>query len=419
MNATKAGALLIVGVSLHPAPTFAQVCSEPWTLEETLRIGSLDGDDALSGILDLSVGSDGLLYVAQQYIPAITVFDSHGNASRRIGRAGTGPGEIDGWPVRLGWVADTLWAADHAALNFFGPDGRPTRQVYFREVLPAEASILMPGSPLSDGTVLARRGATSAGSGSMEAFFTADSMSVMRLSGDGEILGSIAVLRDRLHVTIPGDNGRTGYATHPLASGWGEENRYAVAPDGSSLLLIGAVRENGRNSTFDLLRVGLDGDTLMLRNIPYQPRELSRSDRSWLTEEFGNMQAGDYDPAPGPSPFPQRDRAARERDRRAAREAMTFPQYFPPVRQLLAGEDGTIWLLRELDLPGLVDRWQVYSAEGELEGEVFIESGRAGLFPWLPRLDMKEVSRDEVWGVTLGEFDEPYIHRYRVDSTCR
>ena len=209
-NATKAGALLIVGISLHAAPTFAQVCSEPWTLEETLRIGSLDGEDALSGVLDVSVGPDGLLYVAQQYIPAVTVFDSEGRPNGQVGRAGTGPGEIDGWPVSLGWMADTLWAGDHAALNFFGPDGRPTRQVYFREVLPSEASFLVPQTPLSDGSVLARRGATSAGGGGMDAFFTADSMSVLRLSGNGEILGKIAVVRDRLHVNIPGEDGAPG-----------------------------------------------------------------------------------------------------------------------------------------------------------------------------------------------------------------
>ena len=156
----------------------------------------------------------------------------------------------------------------------------------------------------------------------------------------------------------------------------------------------------------------------MLRSVPYRPRELTRSDRGWLAEEFGSWLAGDYDSDPGPSPFPQRDRPARERDRRAAQDAITFPRYFPPVRQILAGGDGTIWVLRELELPDPIDRWQVYSAEGQLEGEILIDSGRAGLAPWSPRLDVKEVSREEIWGVTLGDFDEPYIHRYRVDSSC-
>jgi hypothetical protein len=387
-------------------------------LEETLRIGSLDGDDALSGVLDAEVGPDGRLYVAQQFLPAVAVFDQNGRPGGRIGRAGTGPGEFDGWPVRLGWKGDTLWVSDHAALNFFDLDGRPQGQVYFRVVRPSEASILIPMRPLADGTYLPRRAATTAGGGNMESYFSVDRMSVPRVSSDGEVVGTIASVRNRMNVSLPTPRGGYAYTVHPLGGGWNSLT-YDVSADGSYILTVGAIVPTGSDPHFELLKIGIDGDTLMSRAVPYEPRSITRRDRAWLTEEFGNAQAGEYDVESGSSPFPSRDDAARERDRRTAEAAIRFPDNFPPVRRILAGTDGSIWLLRELDLTELTDRWQVYSADGQLQGEIVIEAGRSGSLPWDPRLHVLRASRDEVWGVTLGDFDEPYIHRYRVGSTCR
>ncbi len=412
-------ALLMVGsVGLLAAPAVAQVCTEPWTLEETLRIGSLDGEDALSGVLDAEVGPDGRLYVAQQFLPAVAVFDQNGRPSGRIGRAGSGPGEFDGWPVRLGWMGDTLWVSDLAALTFFDLDGQTLGRVYFRQVRPAEASLMMPMRPLADGTHLARRAATTAGGGNMESFFAADRMSVPRLSSDGEVVGTIASVRNRMYVSIPTPSGRYAYAAHPLGGSWNDLT-FAVAADGSFILSVGAVQDAGSDPHFELLKIGIAGDTLVSRRIPYEPRRITRDDRAWLTKEFGNAQAGEYDVDSGSSPFGRRDEAARERDRRTAEQAIRFPDTFPPVRRILAGTDGSIWLLRELDLPALRDRWQIYSADGTLEGEIVLEAGRSGPLPWEPRLHVLRASREEVWGVTLGDFDEPYIHEYRVGSTCR
>lgn len=403
-------------VSMAPGISVsAQACSESWALEETLRVGSVSGDDALSWVLDLTLGADGALYVAQQYTPAVTVFDSGGRPSNRIGRAGSGPGEIDGWPVALGWLGDTLWVADHSTVNFYGPDRQPVGQIYFHEVVPAQASILMPGAPLADGTVVPRRGATTSGGGSFEAFFGADSMPILRVSPDGEVLGEIGAVRNRLHVRIPTSSGGYGYALHPLDPG-GDADRYVISPDGSAVFVIGAVHHEGPTSSFELLKLGLGGDTLMIRRIPFEPRDLTRSSRAWLQDEFGKVQAGDY--ASDSREFGQRGQAARERDRRAAMDAITFPEFMPPVRRLVAGEDGTVWLLRELEPPELLDRWEVYGPEGVFEGSIVIEEGRGGSLPWDPRLRVLRASRDEVWGVTLGEFDEPYIHRYRVRSQC-
>ena len=87
------------------------------------------------------------------------------------------------------------------------------------------------------------------------------------------------------------------------------------------------------------------------------------------------------------------------------------------MRQVVAGTDGTIWLLRELR-EDRVDVWEIRDAEGALEGTVEIADGRGSYQPWSPRLAVALASRDEVWGTTYGELDVPYIHRYHIDRTC-
>ena len=70
------------------------VCPTPWQLEEVLRIGSPESTDLVASVLDLAIGPDSALYVAQAMVPAVTVFSLDGQVLRRIGRAGQGPGDI-------------------------------------------------------------------------------------------------------------------------------------------------------------------------------------------------------------------------------------------------------------------------------------------------------------------------------------
>lgn len=83
----------------------------------------------------------------------------------------------------------------------------------------------------------------------------------------------------------------------------------------------------------------------------------------------------------------------------------------------MAGTDGTIWLLREMR-DDRIDVWEIYDADGALEGRVEVGEGRSTAKPWMPRLGIGIASRDEIWGTTRGEYDVPYLHRYRVDRTC-
>lgn len=98
-------ALLVCG---HGALGGQTACPTPWQLEEVLRIGSPESTDLVASIMDLAIGPDSVLYVAQAQVPAVTVFSLDGQVLRRIGRAGRGPGDIEFAATGVGWIGDTL-----------------------------------------------------------------------------------------------------------------------------------------------------------------------------------------------------------------------------------------------------------------------------------------------------------------------
>ena len=346
-------------------------------------------------------------------VPAVTVFSPEGQVLRRIGRAGQGPGEFQFAARALGWVGDTLWVADFNRIQLFGPDERrPEQTIQFSRGVPEEGSSLTPGRMLADGTLLGRRRVTDGRALSSRG--ANPGLALRRLSGSGEVLDTIATIEwpdnaiehERDAGLFPG--------RHPLRDlpplGLGEYLT-AVKPDGSAVVRIGNVHEDATPPTFDLLVISIRGDTLLRRTVEYEPREVTRAMERRLADEYAGWRAGDY------TRSSELTETTRERSRRAARRVFWVPEYLPPVRQVVAGTDGTFWLLREMR-QDRVDMWEIYDSAGELEGTVEIGHGRSSLVPWDPRLAVALASRNEVWGATYDDYGIPYIHRYLVDRTC-
>lgn len=403
-----------------PAGIRAQAaCPTPWKLEEVLRIGSLESEDLVAGVLDLAIGPDSALYVAQALVPAITVFSVDGQFLRRIGRAGQGPGDFDLVATKVGWIGDTLWVADRRRVQLFTNDELvPDQVIEFNLPVPEEGSRLTPTHVLADGSLLGRRIWT-AGLGPWLSRGADPGLPLRRLSRFGEVLDTIATIHwpDNA-LEYENDRGRRVYVEHPLRDrpplGL-REYLTALKPDASAVVRIGSVHEDATPPTFDILVISIHGDTLLHRAIEYEPREVTSAIERRLADEVAGWLAGDN--RTGPSAWPVLSEATLERRRRAVRSAFWAPEHLPPVRQVVAGTDGTIWLLRELR-EDRIDIWEIRDAEGMLEGTVEIGEGRSSYQPWSPRLAVALASRDEVWGTTYGEFDVPYIHRYRVDRTC-
>lgn len=117
-------------------------CPTPWQLEEVLRIGSAESTDLVSSVMDLAIGPDSALYVAQAMEPSVTVFSLDGQVLRRIGRAGRGPGDFELLARGVGWIGDTLWVADLDRIQLFTTDERvPAQVIQFSRSVPEEGTV--------------------------------------------------------------------------------------------------------------------------------------------------------------------------------------------------------------------------------------------------------------------------------------
>jgi hypothetical protein len=104
-------------------PKYSGVAS----LKEELKIGSVDGADEylLGSVSDIAVGGDGTIYVYDQQVPVIRVYDANGKFVRNIGRKGQGPGEF-GASSGLAIASDgrvLQWDTGNWRINVFSPAG--------------------------------------------------------------------------------------------------------------------------------------------------------------------------------------------------------------------------------------------------------------------------------------------------------
>ena len=207
---------------------------------------------------------------------------------------------------------------------------------------------------------------------------------------------------------------RTGACSH---DGWRGYQSVTPTPDGRSVLFVGSVAPEAAEPHFTILGVDLSGDTTLSLSVAYEPRRVSRREAEWLRDNFAAWHAGDFNP-PGSSRYRTFSEGTRERARALARASLSLPEYHPPVREIVAGHDGTIWVLRELAWPELVDRWDVFDGDGRSIGSLRVSTGKYAFEPWAPRMKLLRATRAEVWATTWGEFDEAYLHRFRVQGGC-
>ena len=313
----------------------------------------------------------------------------------------------------MGRRGDTLWVSDRFVTQFFLFDGTPLRQVSFKIPVRTEGSRFAPGTPLADGTFLPYRTVTE----EEERIMLAPRAVLRRLSASGEIVDTIAVIERHLAAhAIHREVDSRGFGMmlpHPLQPSNGESMLpVAAVADGSAVVFIGKVRSEDARPTFDLLKIGISGDTVLQRAVPYTPLPVTREERERMRDRFAAGVAGDFTPEHLRPPWETQDA---ERQRRIAREAITFPRTHPPVRRIVTGTDGSIWLLREA-WPRDADHWEVYGEEGDLEGHVRIEPQTTGDTAQRPHV--LQVSRSEVWAQVRGELDVPHVLRYAVRRSC-
>lgn len=366
--------------------------------EEDLRIGAVDDPDlGFDYVTALEIGGDGSIYSLHEREAQIRRWSPSGDLMGTIGRRGGGPGEFES-PRSLGWRRDSLWVADESRnyrISFFDTAG-----VYLGALTPSVdlgASVeqhalgIYPARPrgmLGDGTI---HGETFPGAPVTPG--TPIRIEHVRMSPEGSTIDTV------LHQTI----GRESVLRFTTESGvtYGSPQPFAdgllVAPanDGMSFLVVQrSASGSDAPAAFHLHRIDLDGDTISSRAHPYPPVAIPHDSIESLVQERVERLRG--------LTIGGGTAAGRMED--LVREALHTPGTYPPVDELVAGRDGTVWLSLRPDR-GAVREWLVLDGDGAPLGKVELPTG--------VRVMMAE--RSALWGTVRDEYGVDYIVRYRVE----
>lgn len=357
---------------------------QSFRLDPELVIGSADTPEtAFSDIQHIAVGDDGSLFVAERLTDEIKVFDAAGEPTAILGGRGGGPGEFTGLE-RLGWLGRSLWAVDRTSQTitlFELPSGRANTIGFRGPVHPPGARPLRPLAFFPDSSVLGipTIAADQWASGEISA------TPVLRYSLDARtftVLDSLDRRNGLVRILLGGR--RLYQFEQPI----NYNSLWDVSADGEALVIVHMEepQDNDRGS-FRVIKIGRGGFEKAYR---YTPRRLEEG----VIERFTSGQARVL------SRLGYSQRQAME----VARDSLRLPRYTPPVTEVVAGRDGTIWLRRaEPDRTSTVD-WLLLDSGGTIRGTVVAPK----------RLRVMEATQSTAWGVQLDQMDVAYVVRARV-----
>jgi hypothetical protein len=163
---------------------------------------------------------------------------------------------------------------------------------------------------------------------------------------------------------------------------------FATAPNGGSIAIVHQPEVKGvrASGAFHVLRLLSPRATVFARTFSYNPRPVPRQ----VVDSVVSEKISD-----------RRQFWSGNEAERSLRDL--FPEYQPPISRVLVSDDGHIWLRREEFGPG-ASEWMVLDPNGAPLATVDI-----------PRdVVVHRVIGDLLWGSVRGDFDVPYLVRYRV-----
>lgn len=374
--------LLSLTTALRPAPIASQDCIKP--IEE-LRVGSLDGTEGFSfgQIQDLSVDSDGSIFVADLHPQSVKRFNKRGEFVRHIGREGEGPGEYQSLlGVEMLSTAElAIWDLGNRRVTVYSTAGEYARSfavpfgVFVRQAFVVDsADRFYIKTHLSEPRLL-----TNGRFGGFE-------FGYVRLSRSGRVLDTL-----RLPPETPEGSyefGTTGEVFRPFPV----QELYTLTTDGRMI--------RGINSEYSFEIQTDSGPRMVVRPEWSSTRVSTGEHREWeLQREY--------------------------LERRSGLSFDETPRVKPAFRGLWTDSEGRIWVHRYVtafrnELPSSLPSrsgpprpnitWReppvfdVFAQHGELLGCVELPSGAR----------LMESRSDRLWGIVLGSYDEEYVVRWRL-----
>ena len=370
-----------IGAAVRPPALQAQ--PSRFELRPLARIGdAFDPDQTLTRVGAVAV-SGGRVYVSQPVDAQVRVFAIDGEFLRVLGGRGEGPGEFQALGA-VGPYEGGIWATDLATerITYFAADDGYLRSVRLRRYSTASPGPMMALQVQNDGSLIATQndpGATI--------------LPLLRFDAEGAFadtllsLESPGFLERSGGVVLESESGAARFVALPAR----RHVLWSFAPDGSGTLV--ADPSPGRpedRAIYQLLRVGVRGDTTLSQGMPYEPVSVLPSHAAQLAEaEVAGFP-------------PDEARALRGSIRDFFEDVLDSYEYYPPVDRLLAGGDGTIWLRRRL---GAMRReWLFLDAQARPLGVVDAAPGG----------ELMYATRLHAWFRETDELDVPYLVRYEL-----
>ncbi len=346
----------------------------------------------LSSVGDMALDEDGSLYLADYRFPAVLHLEPTGALRRAIGRAGSGPGEFRN-VLFLGLHADSLWVLDpgQARVTLFPPSGRGPITIPYGGLATPVRGATRPqsrrGTPMAilpDGDFLVRENIPLTAN-------PADGTSqAVLLSTDRNMLvtDTLAVLPARHSSLVFVYEDGESHFRQPFS----DDPMSATNTDGSTLVVVTRAAARSRaEQRFKVTAWRGGREPAFSRELEYRPEPLRAATVDSVVRFMASPPGYDGPPTPITAD--------------SIRRRLFRPDFHPPVEQLTAGRDGTIWLkVRFADSPAGQGDWLVLSPRGLPLDRVTAPAD----------FRLLEATRTAMYGVEGDPTDVPRVVRYRL-----
>lgn len=297
---------------------------------------------------------------------SITFFGPNGEQNGSFGRSGGAPGEFRSL-FAIGLMGDTLWAGDTELdrATLIGPG----RQLIRTIKLPKVEGENDPNSDVSMKVLLgldrdAFLGIFPVGEQLFRANFKGDLINPLPRNAEGR----------NYQVRI----GNSYRFVNLFSAG----AKLDVSADGKLIAIVVPIMEGDNAPAVAVNVIRSTGDTAFVRVIKFEGVKIPSSAVDSAIAHRTKRQPSEY--------------AA------AYRQQAYVPPYYPPVQDVLVGQDGRLWL--KLHSTGEKQGYIVLDPAGDLAGTV--------VFP--PRTTVRAATGNVVWALQLNEFDVADIVKFQI-----
>ncbi|MEX2284517.1 MAG: 6-bladed beta-propeller [Gemmatimonadota bacterium] len=358
-----------------------------WRLVEVRRIGSIDErGQALTRVSAAIVDQKGAVLIAQPQEAMVRVFDSEGRPQHVLGRRGGGPGEFQSISTIVA-RNDTVYVSDFGQqrLTAFAQSGEVmgtwlvVSHPFNSDFRPAPAV-----APMKGGLFLAVPSVPAA----LSARNLTTRIPVMLIDRDGTVEQTVDSLRWERKSGMIQRTGGVTFFTQPFTS----ESLWAISSDAAFLVIMH--RDRGTEKV-GVLEIGVfdgAGKEVIRKQVRVELQRLPSTVRDSLTEHWTKS-------------FMKRGLSRREAQEIVARE-IRIPVHFPAASQVLVTTSGTVWIGTP-NSAAETRRWLVMDRSGTTIASLILPSS----------VRLLSVSDSAALGAITGEFEEPYVARYRIERS--